>query len=158
MEHPRLGRRWEGRLRVLGPPKGLTQGLHDHAWNHLLQDFTVGVQGRVGVHLQQPHLGSTLVSIPPHPPLGQQDVEALVPIKPGDPGQGAPFLWPHSPYLPKGLSLRVRGSGLGLPQLKECRLMDTPPSGPEAGGALWLQRPPQRAAWWSEGAQTALPS
>jgi hypothetical protein len=30
----------------------LTQGLHDHSRDHLLQDFTVGVQSRVGVHLQ----------------------------------------------------------------------------------------------------------
>lgn len=39
-----------------GPGGWLTQGLHDHAGNHFFQDFTVGVQGRVGVHFQQPHL------------------------------------------------------------------------------------------------------
>lgn len=35
---------------------------------HFFQDFTVGVQGRVGVHFQQPHLGPTLLSIPTPPP------------------------------------------------------------------------------------------
>ena len=67
-----------------GPGGWLTQGLHDHAGNHFFQDFTVGVQGGVGVHFQQPHLGPTLLSIPPHLPLGQEKAETLVPIKPRD--------------------------------------------------------------------------
>lgn len=54
-----------GLFEGLGVAEGLTQRLHDHAWYHLLQDFTVGVQGGVGVHFQQPHLGPTLVSIVP---------------------------------------------------------------------------------------------
>lgn len=96
-----LGQAW-GQFEGCG---GLTQRLHDHAWNHVLQDFTVGVQSGVAVHLQKPHLGQILVSIPPQPPLGQEEAEDLAVVRPGDPGQVASFLRPHSPYLPKGLRL-----------------------------------------------------
>lgn len=68
----RVGWRIRGWASVEGPVRGLsglheglTQGFHDHARDHLLQDLTVGVQGRVGVHLQQPHLRAPLVRVPP---------------------------------------------------------------------------------------------
>ena len=88
-----------GSLRVLGG--WLTQGLHDHAGNHFFQDFTVGVQGGVGVHFQQPHLGPTLLSIPPHLPLGQEKAETLVPIKPRD-HQRSPLFHDLTPSIAQG--------------------------------------------------------
>lgn len=70
---------------------GLTQGLDDHTWDDLLQDLAVGVQGWVGIHLQQPYLHQTPVR--PSPPRGHwaSRAEALVLVQPGGSGRLLPF-------------------------------------------------------------------
>lgn len=67
MGYLELGKKYMGKLWCGGCPE-LTQSLHNHSRDHLLQDFTIGMQGRVGVHLQQPHLWQTVVSIILYPP------------------------------------------------------------------------------------------
>lgn len=44
----------------------LTQRLHHSAGNHLLQDLAVRVEGRIAVHLQQPHLCGCYETINAH--------------------------------------------------------------------------------------------
>jgi hypothetical protein len=70
---------------VWGCPE-LTQGLYNHSGDHCLQDFTVGMQGRVGVHLQQPHLWQTVLSTILYPPTAVKKLglwSLMSPVIPG---------------------------------------------------------------------------
>lgn len=139
-----------GALRGPGLRQGLTQRLHDHGGDHLLQDFTVSMQRGVRVHLQQPHLGRHgSAPFPTHHLASKRLGPWLCSAR--DPG-GSPLFYGLTPHICPG---DWRSQGLRV-WPEERSLLDTPPAG--LGVVSLLSLPPPRGHTYGVRACTEVPA